>query len=554
MSGDSSDISGGNIPASLSGQLPAVVAGASDGYRSLFELSDQAVFRFSDQGLLQEMNQRAVELIGPQADEMVGRHFSSFSLLRHRQRLDRVFQQVKQGHRHTLELTTADTQDRRLVLRLSVIPQMGDSATVSGLFVVVQDMTQQRLLERQARRQNRELVRRVVQRTADLIRTNRQLQAEIIVRQAAQQAADHLAAIVAFSDDAIIRLASDGMILSWNAAAERLYGYRPSEVIGCSLKCLCPSDGQVVGQMLDRISRGEHVAHFEMPLRRQDGSLVEVSLALSPVCDGQGQVIGASAIARDMTQRKQMEQAIRQSEERYRQLAQRLQAMTVQLSMVEEQERRQVALDLHDGLGQTLTLSKIKLNQLQQRPDLTTAQIKSLLEIERLIEQANQSVRSLTFQISPPVLYDLGLVPALQWLAEDLLRQYDFDVAIREAGGEAGGDVGGGVGGGQTIKDYWPVVLFRAVRELLLNAFKHSGAKQASVSLFTRDAHFCIEVRDRGSGFDPQAGNGRGFGLLSIQQRVCHLGGTFDVQSVAGHGTCVTLGVPLAENHFDGGH
>lgn len=507
----------------------------------LFQEIDLAIFSLDSSGRIVDLNPAAARMANRPSGDLIGRHYDSLILPKHHVRLRELWRKVCQGQKQTLELTNVNAQGQPQVIRLLAMAQLSPEGSITAVFVTVSDVTQSRRQARHAILENRLLERRVVQRTAELIRANRRLQAEIAVRQAAQQAADHLAAIVASSDDAIIRLASDGTILSWNDAAERFYGYRPSEVIGCSLKRLCPSDGQLIGQMLHRISRGEHVSHFETPLRRQDGQLVDVSLALSPVCDSQGAVVGASAIARDMTQRKQMEQALRDSEERYRQLANRLQAMTVQLSLMEEQERRQVAMDLHDGLGQTLTLSQIKLNQLQKQPELTGQQQIALAEIERLVGQANQSVRSLTFQISPPVLYDLGLSPALHWLAEDLLRQYDFHVAVQEDS-----DL-------PAIEEHWPVVLFRAIRELLLNAFKHSGAKRASVRLFREDAHFCLQVRDSGAGFDPSSVQSRGFGLLSIQQRVNHLGGSVRVRSAPGHGTCVTIRVPLNSRTSFGG-
>src|SRR5579862_2332254 len=124
----------------------------------------------------------------------------------------------------------------------------------------------------------------------------------------AERAALLLGAIVDSSDDAIISKNLDGIITSWNKSAERLFGYTAAETIGQSITMLIPPDRlQEEPEIISRLKRGERVDHFETVRRRKDGTLIDLSLTISPVKDRHGNIIGASKIARDITERKQAE-------------------------------------------------------------------------------------------------------------------------------------------------------------------------------------------------------------------------------------------------------
>ena len=125
----------------------------------------------------------------------------------------------------------------------------------------------------------------------------------------AQQVGQQLASIVTHSDDAIVSKDLNGIIVSWNCGAERLFGYSPEEIIGKPVTVLIPEDHQdEEPRILDRIRHGEHIDHYETVRRRKDGSLVDISLTVSPVRDGEGRIVGASKIARDITDRKRAQE------------------------------------------------------------------------------------------------------------------------------------------------------------------------------------------------------------------------------------------------------
>jgi PAS domain S-box-containing protein len=165
-------------------------------------------------------------------------------------------------------------------------------------------------------RVNEDIEQQVQERTSDLAAANQELE---VLR---AEAVSELVAIVKSSDDAIVGMTLTGIIQSWNRGAERVYGYRGEEVIGRSISLLCPLNRMdEVPAMLGRIARGEHVRNVETVQRRKKGDRIDVSLTISPVKDSGGCVMGASAIARDVTEKKRIEAALRDNEARFRMMA-----------------------------------------------------------------------------------------------------------------------------------------------------------------------------------------------------------------------------------------
>ena len=214
-----------------------------------------------------------------------------------------------------------------------------------------------------------------------------------------------------------------------------------------------------------------------------------------------------------------------------------LRALAAQLSLTEERERRTIAADLHDHIGQTLATAKIKLGALAGAKTPESWQ-RGAEEINGLIDDAIRYTRSLTFELSSPILYELGLEPALQALAERTQEKHGLSV-------EVAGD-----GGSQPMDEEVKIVLFKAVRELLMNVVKHARARRARIVLRRVAAGVEIVVEDDGVGFAALAAatasvESGGFGLFSIREGLRHCGGEFAIRRIGDRGTRATLKAPL---------
>jgi signal transduction histidine kinase len=173
---------------------------------------------------------------------------------------------------------------------------------------------------------------------------------------------------------------------------------------------------------------------------------------------------------------------------------------------------------------------------------LDPAERKALAEIGALLCDAQQSSTSLSFRLSPPILYDVGFVAAVQWLCDELERSYglevDFDDDERP----------------KTLDDHMRLVVFRCLRELLINVARHAGTGSARVTLRRSGEQLRLVVSDQGVGFDPGAVPGGGFGVASIRERLEYLGGKLSIESQPGRGTRATIVAPLVRKHAPEAH
>jgi signal transduction histidine kinase len=222
-------------------------------------------------------------------------------------------------------------------------------------------------------------------------------------------------------------------------------------------------------------------------------------------------------------------------EQRVEERTRRLRTLAFELTRAEENERQAIARDLHDDLGQLLSVAKIRLSQLE-RGDRKPESERILAEAEELIDRAERSVRSLAFQLSPAVLYELGLSAALQWLAEELKKTYGLIVELTDDDAP------------KPLSQGARAIVFRAIRELLINVVKHAEVAVAQVSARRTADGLVVTIRDFGAGFDTKevaARPGGGFGLTSVRERLSFIGGNAKVESSRGGGTRVTLTAPL---------
>ncbi|MCD4825895.1 MAG: ATP-binding protein [Phycisphaerae bacterium] len=234
----------------------------------------------------------------------------------------------------------------------------------------------------------------------------------------------------------------------------------------------------------------------------------------------------------DITQRKDAEEALREYQKQ-------LQDMASELGIVEEKQRRSISAELHDRIGQTLVAAKLKLGVL--RTGLQTPENIAMTDaLVGLIDQTTRDVWSLTFELCPPILYDVGLKAALEWLAKQFSERHGIKFTI-EDGCEL-----------VALPDEIRGFLFQAVRELLNNVIKHAQANDVRIIFAQDNDELRITVGDNGVGFDrtavkAKAGKSCGFGLFSIRERLRYFGGELQLDSQPQNGAKVTITVPVPQ-------
>ncbi len=260
--------------------------------------------------------------------------------------------------------------------------------------------------------------------------------------------------------------------------------------------------------------------------------------------------VANSALARELSERKQIEEQLRQMtgtlEERVKERTQqlstsytRLRALATDLTVAEQTERRRLATELHDYLAQILVVSRMKVAQLLTQDHDPEVQ-QTLEGVDRLLHQSLDYTRSLVSELTPQALYESGLGAAIRWLGDQMRRQAVLNVEIDLDAPEL------------PLPEADAVLLFHSIRELLFNVLKHGKINRASVSMQYAKNVLSITVSDQGCGFDVSRlseDHSNRFGLLSIRERMTALGGSFDLQSVPGKGTIASLHLPVTASN-----
>jgi len=216
----------------------------------------------------------------------------------------------------------------------------------------------------------------------------------------------------------------------------------------------------------------------------------------------------------------------------------RIDQLLIRQTLIQEGERRRLGRALHDGVAQNLAQLRACLRGDASPPQHAKGTI-------GLLDRVIDDVRTLTFELSPPILEDLGLLPALHWLAEHLGKRYSANISVADDAREP------------RLLPETRTIVFRAVRELTVNAAKHAPGAEIVISCVSQRRRVSILVRDTGPGVDTGGLGGAGggvdhYGLISVEQQIRGIGGTFEFASALGHGTRAFIRVPLLED--DGGH
>jgi PAS domain S-box-containing protein len=367
-----------------------------------------------------------------------------------------------------------------------------------------------------------------------------------------QQALRLHADIIDSSGDAIISRELDGTVLTWNPAAQRLFGYSGAQMVGANIdKLYSDNTPSAERNLTDRAVRGESILNFESVRRRKDGTDVQVAITLSLVRDREGRITGSSAIFRDITERKRMEAELQrlihdqqQAQAQLRESRDRLRELSSALQTIREEEKSRIARELHDELGQALTALKMDAVAIAGELDAAQDSVRKRTDgMKQLIDATVASVRRIAADLRPVMLDNLGLVPTLEWLTNEVSDRTGIRVTLDVP------DENLGVGGDAAT------AIFRIVQEALTNVARHSGANEVAVEVIHDGGTVVVRVGDNGKGMAAQDANkARSFGLLGMRERAYVLGGELTVSRAPQGGTLVEAVIPAFGTTADGAY
>ena len=491
---------------------------------AIVDSSDDVIVSKTLDGVITSWNRAAERVFGYSAAEAIGQHIFLIIPDDRRAEEEDVLSRLRRGEKIDHFETVRRARDGRLFpVSLTVSPIKDSTGRVIGASKVARDITESQQNDRLRAR---------------------------------------LAAIVNSSDDAIISKTLEGVITSWNRAAERLFGYSAGEAIGQNILLIIPPDRhREEDDVLSRLRRGEKIDHFETVRRTKDGRLIPISLTVSPMRDSQGTLIGASKVARDISERVLAHDALRRAHE---QLEERVSERTVELSaanqslhreieerqrveqeraqlftrlvLAQEDERRRIARDLHDQLGQQMTALRLTLETLRVMAAERSELRQHVDVLGELTRQIDQDLSFRVWDLSPAALEDAGLEAALTDYAASWSKRVGTAAHVHVSGAPDG-----------VLIPEMETTVYRFAQEALNNVAKHARADRVDIVLERSDEQVSLIVEDNGIGFNPAEARTRrgGFGLRGMRERAAVAGAECVIESAPGRGTTVILRVPV---------
>jgi PAS domain S-box-containing protein len=347
-------------------------------------------------------------------------------------------------------------------------------------------------------------------------------------------------------------LDTQGHVSTWNTGAERIKGYKISEIIGKHFSLFYPEEDIRSGkpQRELEIAAREGRLEDEGWRLRKDGSRFWANVIITALRDNAGKLVGFGKVTRDFTERIRTNEALRkeiekktEAERKLHESEKSLRQLSLRLLQMQDEERRRIGRDLHDSVGQYLVGLKMKVDSLKSsaernhRPDAS-----GLAECAQLAEEAIKDVRTISYLLYPPMLEELGLRSAIPWYLNGFTKRSGIKTTF-----EVSPDF-------DRISGDLELALFRVLQESLTNVHRHSGSSTATVRLLTKNRAVILQVIDEGKGIQSKSCEDRGqdwrgaigVGLRGMNERMRQLGGDLELSSAQG-GTTVSATVPLPD-------
>ncbi|MBI4661743.1 MAG: PAS domain S-box protein [Verrucomicrobia bacterium] len=365
--------------------------------------------------------------------------------------------------------------------------------------------------------------------------------------EALRESEERYRTLIETAKDVIFRLGRDGKITSLNSAFEAVTGWSCREWIGKDFAPLLhPEDRSIAVERFQAILRGETPAHNSYRVIKKSGEYADGEFTVSAEVKC-GMVVGVFGIAREVTERKQAEEALRQSEEHYRELfheayrmQENLRRLSSKILQVQEEERTRISRELHDEVGQALTAVSVNVAVMKREVDPGNQRfLKKIADSQALLSQTMETVHGFSRELRPALLDDLGLLAALRSYLKAFEERTGIRVHFRPAAA--------------SLIEAWDIsrktVVYRVAQESLNNIAKHAEAKRVTFKIRKAQSRIAIEIQDDGKGFSleqrPTGKSPNRLGLLGMQERVRLVNGDFAVQSKPGEGTVIRVQIPV---------
>lgn len=346
----------------------------------------------------------------------------------------------------------------------------------------------------------------------------------------------------AVRDYAIFMLDPQGNISSWNIGAERIKGYKASEIIGEHFSKFYPPEDNEAGKPAREleIAIREGRVEDEGWRLRKDGSKFWASVVITALRDESGTLVGFAKVTRDITERLRAQRALEESQHKLQISEKSLRELSLHLLRTQDEERRQIGRELHDSLGQYLSVLKMRLDALRNAAiRKKQGNADELEQCSLLMNEAVKEVRTISYLLYPPMLEEMGLKTAIPWYLDGFAQRSGIKTKF-ETSSEFG----------RLHRDV-ELAMFRVLQESLTNVHRHSGSTEATIRLGVENDEFFLEVSDKGKGISVQKFEeggrdwmgSRGVGLRGMTERMRQIGGRLEISSTD-RGTVVRAVVP----------
>ena len=335
------------------------------------------------------------------------------------------------------------------------------------------------------------------------------------------------------SNDLICLHEPDSTFIYISPSIKNLLGYKQSEFLGIKVFGLIHKDDLPLLKkaIKKKVFRSKYADASTFRVRHKEGHIVWLEVLTSPVYKNQKINYFVSS-SRDVTQWVLAKKEIHEYQTS-------LQKLTTEITLIEEKQKKEIATNIHDHLSQSLVISKIKINELKKNPHLKEID-EGLQFIETHISEALENSRKITYELSPPVLYQLGIIDAIIWLLEDIETIHKIKCKINSNITSI------------KIDDGKSILLYRSIQEVITNTIKYAKASLITLDFNKSKLGFEILINDNGVGFDTSILNnhhhsGTGFGLFTVQERIRNIQGKFTITSKINIGTTVKIIIPSSK-------